>query len=216
MTTFQEVKKKCPACGNSVPITLLTSMNTFGGKTTDLRSMSAGFDPLQFMVNMCKVCGFAEMGAFEDAEVSAELREFIAEELTPLVEEAATDVAMQYAFCAKIAEFEGADANVISNYYLRAAWCCDAYDLRTHEVAYRLRTVEYMRKVLTSEDMQANPSARLNLLYLIGEMYRRANDPVTAAEWFNAAIHEAETSSNKSHPVIDLARQQRDDPQEFL
>lgn len=217
MTTFHTKKEKCPCCGVMVEITVLTSTNTFGGQTTDFRTMSVGFDPLRFMVNMCQQCGYASMRSFSEVTVSDELRAMVRDELTPYVAEAREDVSMQYAFCARIAEWEAASLPVIASYYMRAAWCCDAYNLRQHEASYRLEAADYFQRSLEVEDFDDKPQVLLNTMYLIGEMYRRANELTLAEEWFNSVIQTSHAVDFPQGQIIaDLARQQRDNPKDRI
>lgn len=215
MTTFITTMEPCPCCGAQVSIKLLTSTNTFGGQTTDFRSMAAGADPLQFMVNMCSECGFVALGSFENIDLSDRLCRRIRQELTPYVVTAKTDVAMQYAFCAKIAEWRGDSASVIASYYLRAAWCCDAYDMRDHEYEYRMLAADYFQQAL--QDLDDKPMPTLNTMYLIGEMYRRVDDVELAGIWFNAVIEAAaESDIPQAQDILELALQQRDHPRDRI
>lgn len=215
MTSFMTTMEPCPCCGIQVSIKLLTSTNTFGGQTTDFRTMAAGADPLQFMVNMCPECGFATMGRFENVAVSADLCRFIQAEITPLVSRAKDDVSMQYAICGRIAEWKGDAPFTIASYFLRAAWCCDAYHLLEYEREYRLLAAEYFQDALN--ELADNVLPTLNTMYLIGEMYRRAEDPELAEVWFNTVIEAAaETDLPEASGIMRLATQQRDNPRERL
>lgn len=215
MTSFLTTMEPCPCCGIQVSIKLLTSTNTFGGQTTDFRSMAAGADPLQFMVNMCPECGFASMGDFKEPTIAEGVCRQIQQDLTPLAMVAKDDISMQYAFCAKIAEWRGDSASVIAGYYLRAAWCCDAYNLRDHENEYRLLAADYFQQAL--QELDDKPMPTLNTMYLIGEMYRRVDDVELAGIWFNAVIEAAaEINIPQAQVILELAVQQRDYPRDRI
>jgi uncharacterized protein (DUF2225 family) len=215
MTTFNHTEVTCPCCGKKFETTILISTNTFGGQTTDFQSRAVGFSPLPLIINTCPQCGFSGgISDFEDSKLLPEpLKAKIRAELTPLIQVQPPDCGTKYEFAAHIAEWEDAGPFTIADLYLKAAWCANDNSQHEPEMKYRHLAIEYFQKWLDHTDL-ADPQ-RLTIIYLIGELYRRVGDESLARKWFDRAIDEA-GADFKNQRIAEIAKQQRDDPQEFF
>lgn len=132
MTTIMPVTLTCPVCDTAFETQLLTSTNTIGMRTTDLRSLAAGFQPQAFLIHTCPSCGYssfedgfsggedAEEGVTIDPAIVARVRESI----TPLIQNREVDAARKWELASWVAEWSGEPAQDLGWFNLNAAWCC--------------------------------------------------------------------------------------------
>lgn len=213
MTTFQEVPVSCQCCNHPYKATVLTSTNTFGGRTTDFHTRAAGFDPLYFVVSSCTQCGYTDYSEtiIKGEAVPDDIRAHINAELRPIAQAGKVSKPEQYAFMARIFEWKGKPALEIADSYLKAAWLA-ADGGGGDEKAYRQKAIAWYQKVLDTPDDRINP---LVLMYLVGELSRRIGDTATATRWFDEVIQQAGNEPADSG-IADLARQQRDNPKDTM
>lgn len=213
MTTFHDAEATCPICENDVTIRMLTSTNTFGGRDTDFRSHPVGFDPLYIVVSECPSCGYSDyaQGFTKPRELSDDVKEQIREAIDPPPAEERRRTSRVYATGAEIAKIRGANATEIADWYLKAAWCSEDEGDRDAEINYRRLAIEYFQRGLQDETIEGQ--AVPNITYLIGELYRRVGDEESAHEWFNTIIN-MEDPDGQFARLQEVARQQRDDPQQ--
>lgn len=215
MTTHTEIALTCPACGTEFSSTSWMSTNIFG-KKTDFQPITAGFSPLSLYIHTCTECGFTgNDGEFEEGhDVASDLAQKIRTELGPLVRDGRPDAATRYEFAARIAEWRGDDEETIANAYLFAAWCSVDEGETESESRYRLSAIEHFKKALDVEGLLAIDRVP-EVVYLIGELYRRVGEVKLAREWFNRVIDQWGDSED-ALAIVKLAQQQRDDPQDQL
>jgi tetratricopeptide (TPR) repeat protein len=180
-------------------------------RRTDFHPVTAGYPPIPLQISICPTCGYS--GSIADyespVEITPEIKKKIAAELTPQIKDGIPNQAIGYAFAARIAEWEGAEAIRIADLFLLAAWCAvDEYEA-VDDIPHRLSAIEYFKRAL--EEDQVPSENRQNVTYLIGELYRRVGDVAQAGEWFDKAIGLPDNDQ-----ITKLARQQRDDPKETM
>lgn len=213
MTTFHETEFNCPVCDTAFMGKVLTSTNTFGPRTTDFHQHAVGFQPLPLLINICPNCGYSGFSSdFDQPALDPELKQRVWEELSPIVQNNPVDEAAGYAFRARIAEWRGEGVMAVANLYLQAAWCCSDIGNEEDIDDYRLAAIDYFKAAL---DAEVTGDQTPVIAYLVGELYRRAGLSWEAHEWFNRVIEQAEVDS-AWQDMADLARQQRDDPQEYF
>lgn len=149
----------------------------------------------------------------EHRVLSPELKAKILMELKPLVQERQPAPFERWEFAAKIASWDGASPELIGDLYLHAAWCAADWDFSTIELKYRRQAIAYFKLWLESAD-PADP-ARANITYLVGELYRRIGEGLSARSWFDRVMDEF-SSDAAYQGVVTLAIQQRDNPKEFF
>ncbi|MEO0564174.1 MAG: DUF2225 domain-containing protein [Chloroflexota bacterium] len=211
MTTFHNTTASCPLCSSDVEVSHLMSTNTFGGQDTDFRSHAGGFDPLYIVINQCETCGYSDFSSYFDdpRPMDAALKDRIREAITPSTSKKASE---KYATAAKIAEIRTAPADEIANLYLRAAWCCADEGDQPGEMNHRKQALLRFETALNKNIVDADQ--RPAITYLVGELYRRTGDDTLAHEWFNRVIAMCDDNPNSPAQFCEIARRQRDTPQD--
>src|ERR1051325_2556297 len=182
MTTMMPVDLECPNCGAHFEVQALMSTN-FYGMTTDLRRLTSGYDPWEFMVHSCQKCGFTGGDREFEGKVDAGISEKIKESIFPHVRDERLSADTRWEFAAMIAEWREQDASAIADLYHNAAWCAASTERETY---FRRRAADWLERSL-----ETGVPNRPIILYLIGEMYRRCGEKSVAETWFDAAIGEA-------------------------
>ncbi len=144
MTTIEPRELNCPVCATTFAAQVLTSTNTLGMRTTDLRTLAAGFQPQEFIVHTCPTCGYSgESDQFlsvghvvPSVRIDAEMTARIRSSITPLVQRGKIDAARRWELAAWVTEWSGAPDEDIAWHYLNAAWCCQ--DMRAMDEAARV------------------------------------------------------------------------------
>jgi uncharacterized protein len=217
MTTMMRIDLTCPNCGNEFSTETWASTNTFGGKTTDFRSLASGMQTLALEIHTCEVCGYTGGGSqFEESKVTKKVSELINERLTPLVQDERNLPWRRYEYAAWIADWEGRPPDVIAWYYLKGAWCCADDRVEGEgdsETYYRRMAIDYFRRAVDGGSL--DPGELAVDTYLIGEEYRRVGEAGSAAPWLDSAVERASEVPGLDW-LRDLARQQKADPQELL
>lgn len=217
MTTLMQLHLTCPNCRHEFETQAWASTNTFGGQTTDFRSLASGMQFLALEIHTCQVCGYtARAQQFEGEPPSKEVSTLIKERLTPLVRDERAMPWRRYEYAAWIAEWEGRTALDVGDFYLRAAWCCADDSVEGEgdsESYYRRMAIDYFERAIESGGV--DPSNVPVVTYLIGEQYRRLGEPEHAAPWYERAIEDGGASGSGPF-LIELARQQKTNPQELM
>ncbi len=217
MTSLQPIDLVCPVCDNHFRSQSVLATNSFGGKRTDFHERAAGAQPLPYLVHCCSACGYSGVAQSfaEGTEVTPQVREKVLTVLTPRAAERGLDAASErYEAAAQVAEWKGEHPRHIADLLLRAAWCCvDDHDHEGERFFRRAAAVRF-------EDALGMPgtvpaSERAVLTYLIGELWRRIGDPRGAADWF-ARVEAEIIDPDEQQWVLDVARQQRDAPQDWF
>ena len=206
MTTMMPKRLKCPNCGASVQAHVLMSTN-FHGMTTDLRRLTTGADPWQYMVHSCQTCGFTGSEPEFTGNVSREVAALIAERMLPHLRDETVPTDTRWEFAAMIAEWRKADPETIAQMYHNAAWCAASTE---REQYFRRRAADWLE-----QSLEGKVSDRSVVLYLIGEHYRRCGEKAVADTWFDAAIAEA-GNDPKQERLKALALQQKANPQDMI
>ncbi len=241
MTTVLSVTLTCPVCDTAFETQLLTSTNTIGPRTTDLRALAAGFQPQEFLVHTCPTCGYS---AFDDQFTSSEtpaepveidpaVAERVRESIAPLVRNRTIDAPRKWELAALVAGWNGEPAQDLGWFHLNAAWCCDdllameeaarAADMPTaaepdgessyadRQRQYRQQAAAEFEHALTEGNIAEDERAMYT--YLVGELYRRTGDDDTASQWFHRAIAGA---GDVESEWAALAERQLTDPTELI
>ncbi len=213
MTTFHKQKATCPLCQHEVTLHQVTSTNTFGGRTSDLRVKAAGMDPLSLVIVQCAGCGYSDFTRYFEAPrpLSEEVRAKIRAEVQPPQDDEHQQPSFRYATAAHIAALRDATAEEQGNLYLRAAWCCEDEGDVFREIAYRKYTIKHFEFALSSGEIPEDRRALMT--YLIGELYRRTGDDDTARRWFDKVEDWADDTDEFAH-IRQLAQRQRTDPKD--
>ncbi|MFC5217059.1 DUF2225 domain-containing protein [Streptomyces coerulescens] len=216
MTTIFPRDFNCPNCGTTFKSYVTGSTNNMGGVTTDFQEIAGGSQPDRGFIHTCDNCGFTgNSGAF-NGRVDKKVSRLIAERITPLVRDEHSSASRRFEYAAWIAKWRGSDAEEIGSLYLRAAWAWgNEPEVESTEGQDYLRrqVIEHFERAI-EENFVVGEHAQ-TIKYLIGEQYRRVGEPEAAARWYDRVIAEAGNNPDQRR-LVDLARQQKTDPQEFL
>jgi hypothetical protein len=206
VTTMIPIKLHCPNCGDTVDSDELTSTN-YVGRTTELKPITMGFEPLLYLIHSCQNCGFTGDGDEFSGQIAPAVASRIQQEIQPHMRDERISVDARWEFAALIAEWRGQPAEAVGQLYLNAAWCAQEIE---REIYCRRRAADWFEQAL-----DGGVDDPVILQYRIGELYRRIGDIPVAHRWFDAAITDAD-----GHPHADsiraLAQQQKTDPREEL
>jgi uncharacterized protein (DUF2225 family) len=206
MTTFESVTLTCPLCTHEVQARVLMSTN-FMGSTTDLHSITSGYNPLEFMIHTCQHCGFTGSEPAFSGNIDPKVAQQIDQQIKPHVGDERLKADARWGFAARIAEWRGHHPEEIGQLYLNAAWCAEELE---KEHFYRRKAADWFEQALA-----VGVKDRPVILYLIGELYRRVGDKSVADEWFDAAINEAEGHPDAER-IREIAHQQKTNPKDKL
>jgi uncharacterized protein (DUF2225 family) len=220
MTTLREIELRCPICDNSFSSQTVVSTNSFGGKRTDFHERAAGTQPLAYLIHMCSNCGFSgsERDFTGHLDVSPAVKEHVLNEFAHLHNHHHPRQSMsgseKYEAAAKVAEWQGMEPRYVADLLLRAAWCCVDEDDIEGERYFRRQAAWMFEKALEFYDSVPR-SERAVLVYLVGELWRRAGDIRQAHAWFDLVPDEI-VDAEKQRWILEAARQQRDNPKEWF
>jgi uncharacterized protein (DUF2225 family) len=214
MTVLEPIRLTCPCCSADFVSKQVVSTNTLGGKRTDFHERAAGTQPLPYLVHMCATCGFTGTSKeLTTADVGMMLRERVWDELAPKVIESTTGSA-KYEAAAKIATWQSAEPRGVAELLLRAAWCCVDEDDSEAERYFR-RLAAWKFEEALRDYFGIERDQRAVLTYLVGELWRRVGDRRLSGIWFDRVPDEI-TDPRRQRWILDIARQQRDYPQEWF
>ena len=214
MTTIMPVSFTCPACHTEFDAYVLTSTNTFGPKTTDFMQFAGCGQPLTFEVHTCPDCGFtAYESDFEARGLEQDVVDGINDRIRPHMKGERLFDGRRFEFAALISSWRNRSPLETGMQFHKAAWCCAIDEMPTEERDYRRQAVTQFERAMVRGDIPLDQ--HLVYTYLIGELYRRIDDPTNAALWFDRVMSEA-TDSDDDRWWVDLATQQKLNPKEFL
>lgn len=216
MTSLTEIQLTCPVCGNSFQSTAVLSLSGYERRTTDFQEFGSGTQPLRYLVHSCAGCGYS--GAESDFGggnfLSPMLQQRVRRELAPQLGGRTLLGSEKYEASATIAEWLSADPRQIGDLLLRAAWCCVEEGDHETERYFRRRAAWCFEEALARVDAD-RLRERAALTYLIGELWRRIGDTGRARRWFDLVPGEVVDWAGQQW-IIDLARQQRDTPKDWI
>lgn len=202
MTKIEIWVLTCPNCSQQFKAPVVMSFNSFGGQTTELRIQAFGEQPEAAFIHTCTACGFTGYEEDLDEPVSPEIARFVADRVTPLLQDGYPAPALRFEIAAWLAAERGADTPEVGDCYLRAAWMCDdegyeaependeqrEYFRRQAEEGerYRRLAIERYRQALDGDGLDAE--LRVRLAYLVGELSRRVGLADEAAGWFDRVV----------------------------
>ncbi|HEY7395032.1 MAG TPA: DUF2225 domain-containing protein [Gemmatimonadaceae bacterium] len=216
MTTLKTIDLTCPNCDWQFSSEALALEERGERKHADFRPDVHVVQTLSYGVHLCERCGFAgpEQWFTDKTTVSYEVRHHVWDELTPKLSSAAPLASEKCEFAAKVAMWDSALPREIGDLWLRAAWCCVAEGDIEAERYYRRHAAWSFEEALETYD-GVDPKERAVLTYLVGELWRRVGDSGRAKEWFEA-VDEEIVDRNGQAWIARCAKQQRDDPREWL
>ena len=165
-------------------------------------------DGLPALIHSCQRCGFTGNRSEFNGEVKPEVAEKIKAKIFPHVRDERLAAHTRWEFAAHIAEWRGQSAWAIADLYLHAAWCAGGEPIK--ESYYQRKAADYFEQALEGQAEQ-----RLEILYLIGELYRRAGDQAVAENWLDKAIAAA-GEDHRDQRVKELAIRQKTSPTDMI
>lgn len=209
MTTMRRMLLKCPNCGRSLETQVLTSTNNFGGQRTDFKQIAAGYDPLPAMIHSCQDCGFTGSASEFDNKVDRDVADMIRVHILPHLRDEQLATHTRWEFAARIAEWRKRSTWTIADLYLRASWSAEQDPGK--EGYYQRKAADYFEQAL-----EGAASERLEIVYLIGELYRRAGDSAVAESWFDKVITSAGEEDPNTKRIKELAVRQKTNPTDMI
>lgn len=219
MTRFITRKFRCPCCGKRFEGRVMVSTNTCGSLFTDLRHKAVGIQPESVAVKSCPYCGYAgfdedfDLPAFTRLKVRLKVKKRVSEHITPSLGTPDTYRGRDREHAAWIAEWKGEAETKVARLYQFAAWCAE--DAKNGEKAVELRRKAgaWLEKALGNNRLNQNEIARIR--YLAAEHYRRGGLIEKAGSWYDLAIEAAEKAPDLKW-LVDLARQQKTEPKQYI
>ncbi len=212
MTNLASIEIKCLCCGNQFESRKVVSIDSLGPVTTDFFEMSVGQQPIRYLIFTCPECGYTGVSS-EEGPLDSQIKKFVEETISPRLKEEELTSGRRWEFMAIISEAKGLDDFAIGSMYLRAAWLSWLDGHTGDEPGYRRNVTEYFEKALNKEIVLEDRVYWTK--YLIGEMYRRIGDEINAHKWFDKVM-EIELKHQNRDFWIDLARQQKTEPKEYI
>lgn len=216
MTMLHRVEFVCTNCTTTFEDEAVVSATLMNGQTSDFRPIDTQL--LAVVIHTCPACGYTGYEAqFFDgpAPVPADVARQIAEHLTPAAATIRLSAARRYEAAARIAEWNDAPHNAIGDFYLKAAWCCDAGTEVTSdddEAHYRRKAIGWYERYLAGD---ADEDQAPGITYLVGELYRRIGEPETAAVWFDRMIAMAADDPDLAG-MAEVAARQKTEPRDVM
>ncbi len=127
-TTSHQEEVKCPACGSTVKLEVLSSTNNLGGMDWDFCSRAGGAQPILLIPGTCPNCYYSGYyGDFgKDVEIPKEVKQKITKDkmLKPLLEmkDDRIPAYVKYDLIAQTCILTGKDDLRIGDQYLRGSW----------------------------------------------------------------------------------------------
>jgi uncharacterized protein (DUF2225 family) len=216
MTTLCTVELVCPVCDRAFESRTVLATDSLGGKRTDFHERANGAQPLPYFVHTCCRCGFTslERDFAGDVEVTPTLRSHVWNELAPRVDKSLLTGSEKYEAAAKVAMWQGRDAEDVGDMLLRAAWCCvDEDDIEAERYFRREAVSAFERALCTWNGIRGEKRAVLT--YLVGELWRRIGHASVARTWFDRVPDEV-IDRHGQQWLLAAARQQRNSPREWF
>jgi len=223
MTTFAEQSFRCPLCTEVFPASVIQSWSSAGPRTSDLRRISLGEDPIPLLVHACPGCGFCGLaGDFAPGAIQPELpveggtlRERVHELYGANARSQALEPARAYERAAEIALLRGAPPLVAADRWLRAAWLHGDAEAADDERRCRMQALRLYRLALEARQGFLRQEDTVVVLYLVAELERRLGDKEAASEIFAEVIRLA-SAHEPLRGLAAAAQQQATSPREFL
>jgi uncharacterized protein len=208
----------CPHCRADVPTQLLAS-SSYGAITTEFRRVPLGLPAEPYLVHTCPKCGLSGWDTTFDRPVMPAVATLIAERITPRLTGQAPPSYEKYEYAAWLAQWHGEPDEEIAHLYLSAAWCYEFEhpdEPATDRAAtYRRLAISHNERALAEAGEELWGNERAELTYLVGELYRRAGDPVEADRWF-ARVADLVEPDDAGERIAALAERQRHAPADLI
>ncbi|MBI2058349.1 MAG: DUF2225 domain-containing protein [Nitrospirae bacterium] len=206
-TSFMKKEVYCPICVFKIPVLKPKVGSAVPVKReSDFHSICTGVNPLLYEVAVCPKCSYA---AYEP-----ELRQIKPEEVRKVqqVKEPIPDAVKQMKFAEErdiptaIAAYHLAirqygarpkQDETLASIFLRIAWLYRESNQAEKETPMLLKAAEYYEKSFTSQRTWKSTLGEAGLLYLVGELYRRAGDREKAVFWLSKCISHPNTKLRK-------------------
>ena len=213
MTTLAQAEQKCPCCETGFKVHVLLSTNVVG-RCTDFRPLTGGIPFIFHTVQSCPACGFTwDSDSFKEVKLSDELKKKVREKITPRLGKDELTPQRKHVLHALVYELMGCSTLHIADAYLEAAWCCAYNNAMDEEMLYRKEAIKYFQAAL--ENNVVSEEERANVIYLIGELYRRVGDIASAHRWFER-VEDAIVDPKKQQWLLNLVEQQKKGPVDVL
>jgi uncharacterized protein len=212
MTTTMPMKLRCACCTTAFETRVLTSTN-YVGTYTDFRRRTAGFEPSQFTVHGCPKCGFSGPEGWFERKLPDAVRKLVRENLSPLSQDERASLWRKFEHAARIANWKDDPLDAIAELHLSGAYVCAANGRTEEERTHRVQAIVFFRRSIDTGVIAAKHLP--NVIYLVGELYRRIGLADDAIIWLERAELLAKKDKDLAW-LAQLARQQRTSPRDLI
>lgn len=202
----------CPVCGRkSSTMRVRLSAIKIEKKDTDFCTYYRDVNPMLYEVYVCPHCGYAaHADHFENIDADGKKavlqnvsRHWVSRDYGG---ERTLEQALEcYKLALLCAQLKKDKPSALAGLCMRIAWLYrfigdESEERRFMQAALENYTAAYERQ------FDDGGMSEINLLYIIGELYRRLGDPAKAVQWFSRVVgHE---DRNKNALVVSMAREQ--------
>lgn len=188
-------EQTCPVCSTNFKVQRVRSSTLrVLRRDTDFCVIYEGVNPLIYSVWVCPECHYAAtdqhfhnpLSDFQLDRLKKGLSLFKGEEPDFSGERSWDTVIRSYELAIRTAQIYHAKASYMGALFLRAAWACRFAGKQTQEKEFITGAADQYQKAYEGEhDARASEA---KMLYLIGELNRRAGRPKEAIMWFSRAV----------------------------
>lgn len=212
MTTVFQQHFECGCCRYQFDDAVIGSCG-YANKDSDFRPNYWGMNPLPYFIHSCPRCGYTayDIGSIPPAALQVWLvkggMQFVLTQLEESIRQAAQQYGsgwQKYLRAVICAEQAGLDTLKIADLFLHMAWTARSEEAFSAERYAQRRALHYFRQAFEAELVPG--AMQPEVLYLIGELYRRVGEFVPAQARLEAAIAAAERRDNED--IARLARHQ--------
>jgi uncharacterized protein (DUF2225 family) len=170
-------------------------------------------NPLYYYVIICPACSY---GFYEDsARIPAQVRERVRKALEDwrlshaksfCQERSLFDVIAVYLLALTLADMINESQINRAGLNIRLAWLFRAQEDRAREEVYLERALKHYEQSYINGDFAKTNTTEIQLLYMIGELYRRFKNYGEAVRYFGMVVHHEDRSRYRK--FVEMARDQ--------
>lgn len=206
-------KVKCPVCGQEIKVRVVkSSVARVKSRDTDTFVRYDIINPYLYDVWLCPICGYAALKSEFSKVRSYQLNdirmkisnEWHGREYPDVYDEQIAIERYKLALLtAVVADFKDSRKAILC---LRLAWMNRLLKKEKEEQFYLGKALQGFLSAYGNEDTPIYGLDTYSLMYLIGELYRRTDNPEKAIEWFSNVL----VSRGANYKVKDKARDMRE------
>jgi uncharacterized protein (DUF2225 family) len=208
------ISLNCPCCDNTFESYELNTESSVLRQTTDFYILSEGTQPIYYSLHTCTSCGYTgEKTDFDGHSIDEKLKQLVCSQISPMSNGKTAFGGNQFEYAAMIAKWKEEPDVKIGELYLKAAWCYKSAKSKVGEKNCRLKAIGHFEKGILKNEVNQTRLAFYS--FLVGELYRRIDNMVSAQKWYKKSIALAQENLDYKW-LFDLAEAQCSDPKDEL